>query len=58
MAISAFDEKAVIPDDGMVSANEIKVMAYVQDRKLVDIGTIHGQQPELLQTMVHITNEK
>ena len=37
-----------------ISADEIKVMAYVQDRKLVDIGIIHGQQPQVLKTLVRI----
>jgi hypothetical protein len=37
-----------------ISADEIKVMAYVKDRKLVDIGIIHGQQPQALQTLIRI----
>jgi hypothetical protein len=40
-----------------ISAEDIKVMAYVQDRKLVDIGIIHGQQPVVLQTLVRIKYE-
>ena len=37
-----------------ISADEIKVMAYVQDRKLVDIGIINGQQPQALKTLVRV----
>ena len=34
---------------------EVKVMAYVKDRKLVDVGTVCGYQPELAKTLVQIT---
>jgi hypothetical protein len=40
-----------------INANEIKVTAYVKDRKLVDIGIIHGQQPQALQELVRIKYE-
>ena len=37
-----------------ISADEIKVMAYVKDRKLVDVGTVHGQQLVTAKTLVQI----
>jgi len=37
-------------------SNEVKVMAYVKDRQLVDIGSIEGEQLELAKSMVQITN--
>jgi hypothetical protein len=40
-----------------ISVNEIKVMALVKDRTPVEIGTIHGQQPGALQTLVRIKYE-
>ena len=38
-----------------ISADEVKVMAYVQDRRLVDVGTVNGNHPELAKTLVQIT---
>jgi len=35
---------------------EVKVMAYVKDRQLVDVGSIDGEQLELAKTLVQITN--
>ena len=37
--------------------NEAKVMAYVKDRQLVDVGSINGEQLELAKSMVQITNQ-
>ena len=37
--------------------NEVKVMAYVKDRQLVDVGSIDGEQLELAKTLVQITNQ-
>jgi len=39
-----------------VYSNEVKIMAYVKDRQLVDAGKIDGKQLELLITLVHLTN--
>ena len=36
--------------------NEAKVMAYVKDRQLVDVGSIDGEQLELAKTLVKLTN--
>ena len=40
-----------------MSPKEVKIMAYVKDKRLVDIGTIYGNQIELVQTLVQITNQ-
>jgi len=40
-----------------ISLNEVKVTAYVKDRRMVDMGTINGNQLELLKTLVQITNQ-
>jgi len=37
-------------------ANDVKVMAYVKDRQLVDVGSIAGEQLELAKTLVQLTN--
>jgi len=37
-------------------SNEVKIMAYVKDRQLVDIGTVAGEQLELAKTLVQLTN--
>jgi len=37
--------------------NEAKVMSYVKDRQLVDVGSIEGEQLELAKSMVQITNQ-
>jgi len=37
--------------------NEAKVMAYVKDRQLVDVGTIDGSQLGLAKTLVQLTNQ-
>ena len=36
---------------------EVKIMAYVKDRQLVDVGSIDGEQLELAKTLVQITNQ-
>ena len=41
-----------------ISPNAVKVMAYVKDRRLVDVGTIYGEQLELVKTLIQITNQK
>ena len=38
-------------------SNNAKVMAYVKDRQLVDVGTIDGDQLELAKSLVKITNQ-
>ena len=40
-----------------ISSSDVKVMAYVKDRKLVDVGTIHGQPLEITKTLVQIRFE-
>ena len=40
-----------------ISHSEVKVTAYVKDRRMVDIGTINGKQLELLITLIQITNQ-
>jgi len=40
-----------------ISQNEVKLTAYVKDRRMVSIGTITGNQLELLKTLVKITNQ-
>ena len=37
-------------------SKEVKIMAYVKDRQLVDVGSIDGEQLELAKTLVQITN--
>ena len=37
-------------------SNEVIVMAYVNDRQLVDVGSIDGDQLELAKKLVQITN--
>jgi len=37
--------------------NEARVMAYVKDRQLVDVGSIDGKQLELAKSLVQITNQ-
>jgi len=37
--------------------NKAKVMAYVKDRQLVDVGSIDGEQLELAKSLVQITNQ-
>ena len=37
-----------------ISSDEIKVMAYVKDRKLVDVGKIYGSSLEIAKTLVQI----
>gem|GEM_PF-475457 len=37
-----------------MDSGETKIMAYLQDRRLVDIGAIHGQQLELVKTLLKI----
>jgi len=39
-----------------LSANNVSVMAYVKDRQLVDVGTIDGEQLELIKRLIQITN--
>ena len=41
-----------------ISPDEVKIMAYVKDRQLVDIGTIHGEQLQSVKILVQITNQK
>jgi len=36
---------------------EAKVMAYVKDRQLVDVGSINGEQLDLAKSLVQITNQ-
>jgi len=38
-------------------SNEAKVMAYVKDRQLVEVGAIDGEQLELAKALVQITNQ-
>ena len=40
-----------------MSLNEVKVMAYLKDRQLVDVGTIYGEQLKLAKTLIQITNQ-
>jgi len=40
-----------------ISLNDAKVLAYVKDRQLVDIGTIVGNRIDAAKTMVQITNQ-
>jgi len=37
--------------------NEVKIMSYVKDRQLVDVGTIDGNQLELAKTLAQLTNQ-
>ena len=37
-------------------SDEVKVMAYVKDRQLVDVGSIDGEQLELAKELIQITN--
>ena len=37
-----------------ISANEAKIMAYVKDRRLVDVGSIYAKPPELVEMLVRI----
>ena len=39
-----------------ISHDEVKVMAYVKDRKLVEVGTVRGVQLDFVKTLVQITN--
>jgi len=36
---------------------EVKIMAYVKDRQLVDVGSFNGDQLELAKKLVQITNQ-
>ena len=40
-----------------ISSSDVKVMSYVKDRKLFDVGTIHGQPLEITKTLVQIRFE-
>ena len=37
-----------------IFSSEINVMSYIQDRKMVDVGTIKGQQFEIVKSLVQI----
>ena len=41
-----------------IGTDEIKVMAYVKDRQLVEVGTISGEQLNTAKTLIQITNQK
>ena len=41
-----------------ISPDEVKVMAYVKDRRLVDVGTIYGEQQESVKTLIQTINQK
>jgi len=40
-----------------ISSGDMKVMAYMKDRKLVDVGLVHGRQIETAKTLVQIKFE-
>jgi len=39
-----------------MSPDEVKVMAYVKDRQLVDVGTVYGEQLKIAKAMTQLTN--